>query len=140
MNKYATRSYKLLPSGSGKIAAGLAKMCQQGEIGESLFRSGITQESFNLFLVKLARNRFAAGKTDSQAAEAFTVVSGGNASAAQKALATCAIQWEAVNEQGESILDEKTGEPTWEKNQMSVEAYWKSLGGSTGAPNLSALD
>ena len=144
MNKYAGRSYRLIPSGSSKISAALARKCQQGEIGESLFRSGISQASFCLFLVRFAQellspNAVRPAKTPEQATNSFLLVSGGNASAAQKALAGVAIEWEAVDKAGESILD-KDGQPTWEPKQMSVSSYWESLGDSAGAPNLADLD
>ena len=86
-----TSSYKLIPTG-GKIAAALCKKCAEGEVGESLIRSGITQASFCAFLAQIAIKAMEAGK-DSAIAYAFSLLSGANASAAQKALADCTIEW-----------------------------------------------
>lgn len=112
----------ILTSDGGKIAAALAKRCAPGEIGETLIRNGLTQSSFVLFLAREALNQAAKGKTAEQLADIFSLLSGGNASAARQALADCTLQWEG---------DEK---------KQSVGAYWQKLGGGKQAPNLSLLD
>lgn len=135
------KSY-ILKASFGKIATSLAKFCAEGEIGESLLREGINQASFNLFLAKLAESRLCRAVNPmpvAKLADLFSLVSGANSSAAQKALATCSIRWELVDEDGASILD-KDGNPTWEKNEQSVEAYWAKAGGGKAISNLSLLD
>lgn len=115
------KSYSLKASGNSKIAAALAKLCANGEIGEPLVRSGVSQGAFALFLARLAAKHLAAGKTPEQVADVFTLVSGGNASAARQALAECALEFDG------------------EKAQ-SVSAFWLKSGGIAAAPNLSILD
>lgn len=132
------KSYQLIPSG-GKISAALAKLCAQGEIGESLFRNGVSQDAFCVFLANLAADRIEKGKTPAQLADIFLLVSGANASAARQALGRCSIKWEKVDAAGESIVDGK-GNPTWEEKEQSVEAFWLKASGGKAAPNLSALD
>lgn len=132
------RSYQLT-TGGGKISAALAKLCAQGELGESLFRFGVSQDAFCLFLARLAADRLARGKTEAQLADILMLVSGANASAARQALGRCSIKWEAIDKNGESILDEK-GIPTWESKEQSVEAFWLKASGGKAAPNLSLLD
>lgn len=115
------KNYILESAGRGKIAPALVKKCAQGEAGENLIRSGITQESFCRFLVKIALEMVSKGKDESTITSAFSMLSGANASAAQKALAECSITFEG------------------EKKQ-SVAAYWLSIGGSKAAPDLSVFD
>lgn len=115
------KNYTLEVNGRGKIAPALAKKCAVGEAGENLIRSGITQENFCAFLVKIALELHAKGKSESDIAMAFSLLSGANASAAQKALAECTVKFEG------------------EKPQ-SVSAYWLSIGGSKAAPNLALFD
>lgn len=105
----------------GKIAAALVKLCQIGAVGEPLLRSGVSQDAFCLFLARVAHERFAKGKTAEQIADAFMLLSGGNASAARQALGGCTLTFEG-------------GKPS------SVEAYWLRSGSGRAAPNLSALD
>lgn len=133
------KSYKLESTGGGKVSAALAKLCSQGELGEALLRSGVSQDAFCLFLARLAAQKLAAGKTPEQLADIFLLVSGGNASAARQALGRCELVFEALTKDGESILDDK-GEPTWESKKQSVEAYWNKSSGGKAAPNLSLLD
>lgn len=116
------KTYKLeTGSKGGKIAAALVKMCQVGAVGEPLLRSGVSQDAFCIFLARVAEARLKAGKTPEQVADAFILLSGGNASAARQALNDCTVEFE-----GEK--------PT------SVGAYWLKAGGGKAAPNLSALD
>lgn len=133
------KSYLITSNGGGKISAALAKLCAEGELGESLFRSGISQDAFCLFLARLAADRLAKGKTPEQLADIFLLVSGANASAARQALGRCELQWEALDKDGNSILD-KDGDPTWDVKKQSVEAYWLKASGGKAAPNLSLLD
>lgn len=121
MKANSQKSYTLTATG-GKIAAALAKLCAEGEMGESLFRSGISQDAFCLFLAKLAKKHLDAGKTPEQLADVLLLVSGGNASAASQALGKCSITWEG------------------ETKQQSVADFWNKQGGARSAPNLSILD
>lgn len=121
MNAQNKKSYTLTATG-GKIAAALAKSCAEGQIGEPLFRSGISQDAFCLFLARLSAKHHEAGKTPEQVADVFVLVSGGNASAASQALGKCSITWEG------------------EAKQQSVADYWNKQGGARSAPNLSILD
>lgn len=116
------KTYEIKTTGSGKIAAALAKLCAPGQLGEPLVRSGCSQGAFCLFTARLAAAQLAKGKTTEQLAEIFELVSAANASAAKQALATCALRWEGADK------------------DQSVEAYWNSLGGGKSAPNLSVLD
>jgi len=142
---YSNRSYQIVPSGSGKIAAALAQKCAQGEIGESLVRNGITQASFCLFLCRFAQALFTKtdkreAKTPEQAANSFLLVSGGNASAAQKALGQCELHWEIIDENGESVLD-KDGNPQFDsKKPMLVETLWAQGAGKGSSITLADLD
>lgn len=115
-----TQNYTLTPDG-GKATAALAKFCAQGEIGESLLRSGMNQSAFTLFVAKLAKRAFDAGRTPEQTAEILSLVCACNASQAKQALEKCSIEWEG---------DEK---------KQSVADYWIKLGGAKGPLNLSAL-
>ncbi len=119
--KMNTSSYKLIPAGNGKIAPALCMKCAEGETGEFLIRSGLSQSSFCAFLAQIAYNGYKAGKTAEQMARAFSMLSGANASAAQKALADCTIEW----------ADGK---------KQSVAAYWLSIGSAKGAPDLKDLE
>lgn len=132
------KSY-ILKTDGGKIAQALATLCAEGAIGEPLLRSGVNQASFCLFLAKLAVAHHDAGRTAEQIADVFSLVSGGNTSAAQKALNDVSIHWELTTKEGESILDEKTGEPTFSEKAQSVGAYWLSQGGGKAVANLSLL-
>jgi len=111
----------ILKATNGKIAQALCKRCAQGEIGESLLRSGLSQSAFVLFIAKEAMNQSAKGKTAEQLADILTLLSAGNASAAKQALADCTIELEG------------------EKPQ-SVSAFWGKNGGPKTAINLSLLD
>lgn len=115
------KSYSLESNGRGKIAPALVKKCAQGQAGESLIRSGITQESFCAFLVKIALELSEKGKTESEITQAFSLLSGANASAAQKALAECTITFDG-------------------EKPKSVAAHWLASGGASASPNLSVLD
>ena len=131
------KSYKLKTDG-GKIGQALAQLCAEGEVGEALFRGGVNQASFCLFLAKLAYAHADAGRTTEQIADVFGLVSGGNTSAAQKALNDVAVHWEVTDKNGESVLDAK-GNPTFEEKPQSVGAYWLSQGGGKTVANLSLL-
>ena len=114
-----------IKAGGGKISAALAKLCAQGQMGESLVRSGVSQDAFCLFLAKLATAHLSKGKTPEQLADVFLLVSGGNSSAARQSLGKCSLRWDSSDK------------------DQSVEAYWillKEEGGDRAAPNLSALD
>jgi len=132
------KSYTLKSDG-GKIAQALAQLCAEGEIGESLFRNGVSQASFCLFLAKLAVAHSKAGRSAEQIADVFSLVSGGNTSAAQKALNDVSVHWEITDKSGESVLDEKTGLPTFSEKPQSVGAYWLAQGGGKTVANLSLL-
>ena len=110
-----------LKSDGGKIAAALVKMCQPGQVGETLVRNGLNQSSFGLFLAKLAKAHIDKGRTPEQLADVFALVSGGNASAAKQALNDCEITFEG-------------------EKPISVGAYWNRNGEAKGAPNLAMLD
>lgn len=132
------KSYILKSSGKSRISAALAQLCSEGEVGELLLRNGVSQEAFCLFLARLASLHFAAGKDAEHVAAVFSLVSGGNTSAAQKALADVSIHWEETDAEGCSILD-KDGAPTFAKSAQSVSAYWTKDGGSKSVANLSLL-
>lgn len=132
------KSYILKTNGKSKISSALAQLCAEGEVGESLLRNGVSQSAFCLFLARLASLHFAAGRTAEQVAEVFSLVSGGNTSAAQKALNDVSIHWEETTKDGESILD-KDGNPTYSAKAQSVGAYWSTLSGATQVANLSLL-
>lgn len=120
--KMNSKSYTLtVGNKGGKIAAALVKLCQVGAPGEPLLRSGLNQDSFCLFLARVAHKFAAAGKTPEQIADAFMLLSGGNASAARQALNDCTVEFEG-------------------EKPMGVGSYWLKAGGGRAAPNLSALD
>ena len=135
--KNDNRSY-VLKSDGGKIAQALAQLCAEGETGEPLLRSGVNQAAFCLFLAKLAIAHSDAGHNAEQIADVFSLVSGGNTSAAQKALNDVSIHWEITDANGESVLG-KDGLPTFEEKAQSVGAYWGKLGGGKAVANLSLL-
>ena len=114
------KTYKLTSDG-GKIAAALVKMCQPNQPGETLIRNGLNQSSFGLFLAKIAEAHFAKGRSPEQVADVFAMLSGTNASAANKALMEATLEFEG------------------EKPQ-SVSAFWGKAGTTKGAPNLALLD
>ena len=116
-----TESSYILESDGGKIAAALCKLCQPGEIGEPLVRSGLVQESFNLFTARLAAKHINAGRSPEQLADVFALVSASNASAARQALGGCSITLDGGKKQ-------------------SVADYWNKSGGAVAKPNLSLLD
>jgi hypothetical protein len=125
------KTYRIEPSGSGKIAASLCRRCQPGQIGEPLIRNGCTQSAFALFVARLAAEQLVEkGKTPEQLAEVFDLVSACNASAAKQALAQCNLFAE------ELCIVDKAGK----MQPIVLETYWKTIGGGKAAPNLSALD
>lgn len=117
------KNYTLEVRGRSKIAAALAKKSQAGQPGEILIRSGCNQSNFCLFLVRLAIDLQEKEKDESVMHSAFNLVSGGNCSAAQKAMA----------ENLDIIIE-------GEKKQ-SLSAYWgQGDGGPAVAPDLSVFD
>lgn len=117
-----SKSYTLVVgTKGGRIAAALCKLCQIGAPGETIVRAGITQDGFCLFLARVAKLYLDAGKSPEQLAEVFTLVSGGNASAARQAINDLTIEFEG-------------------SKATSVGSYWNSIGGNKSAPNLAALD
>jgi hypothetical protein len=125
------KTYKIEPSGSGKIALSLCKRCGPGQIGETLVRNGCSQSAFSLFVAKLASEQLVEkGRTPEQLAEVFDLVSACNASAAKQALAQCNLYAEEI------CNKDKAGN----LQPMLVETYWKSIGGGKAVPNTSLLD
>ena len=125
------KTYKIESAGSSKIGAALAKLCAEGQIGETLVRNGCSQGAFALFVARLAHMQLVdKGKTAEQLAEIFELVSAANASAAKQALGNCNLYSEDI------CKTDKEGK----LQPMLVETYWKSQGGGKSAPNLALLD
>lgn len=139
------KSYKLVTFGRGNAASALCKICAQGELGESLLREGFTKRRFCELIAKLVLDRQAKGKPLDVIIDALELVDCSNMSAAKQALEACTIQFEELDENGESVLRNDKGEidpkgqPAWSKAQ-SISGYWEKQGGPKAKVNLSALD
>lgn len=122
------KTYKIEPAGSSKIEASLCAFCQPGQIGEPLVRTGCSQSQFGLFVARLARYQFVEKKNDEKAvAHLFDLISACNASAAKQALANCNLFAD------EHCIKDKEGK----LQPITVETYWKSIGGSKPSTDLS---
>lgn len=115
------KTYTVRSTGSGKIAAALAKYSAHGKPGQILIESGCNQSAFSLFLARVALAYAEKGASEADLAGCFELISAGNCSAARQALADCALKFDG------------------EKEEISVEGYWKK-NGKAAAPSLALLD
>lgn len=133
------KTYKIEPSGSGKIAAALCQLCGQGEIGEPLVQSGASQAAVALFGARIAQAHFSAGRSAEQVAEVFELLSISNASALKQTLAGCnlfSLEAAVAHYGSEEKAKDKAGNILL----ISVETYWKQQGGGKASVNLSILN
>lgn len=132
------KTYKIVPSGSGKIAAALCQLCAQGQIGEPLVRSGASQSAVALFAARFAELSFAGQATVEQVANGFELLSVCNSSALKQALADCELFAEepAIAHYGSA---EKAKDKAGNLLAISVASYWKQQGGGKASPNLDVL-
>lgn len=115
------KTYTIRSTGSGKIAAALAKYCAHSKPGQILIEAGCNQSAFSLFLAKVALAYSERGASEADLASAFELISAGNCSAARQALADCALKFEGADK------------------EVSVEEYWKK-NGKAAQPSLALLD
>ena len=125
------KSYRLEATGNSTIAASLAKLCQQGEIGEPLIIRGFSQSNFTQFIAALCAAQLAKGKTAAQLAAVLEMVSACNASAARQAM-----------ENGISVFGTEHNKKDKEgkETEVTLETLWERLGTKKAAPNLALLD
>lgn len=115
------KTYTIRSTGSGKIAAALAKYSAQGKPGQILIESGCNQSAFALFLARVALAYAEKGASEADLASCFELISAGNCSAARQALADCALKFEGADK------------------EVSVEEHWKR-NGKAAQPSLALLD